>query len=64
MQGPLRGWESQTVIAFVDEAIEAKMYDINSYLSERNVTLMNMNDHIRFIIDNILLPYLNQKRVE
>jgi hypothetical protein len=59
----LRGWDGNTVISIVDEAIRANNQRINSYLSSHAVMLLNMEDHMLKIINEILLPYLSQKKV-
>jgi hypothetical protein len=64
MTGPLLGWETSTVTNIVDEAINANTLGINAYLSQHEVMLLNMGQHVDVVIDRILLPYLNQKRVQ
>jgi hypothetical protein len=64
MAEKLRGWDSNIVISIVDEAMNANMNNINNYLHEHEVMLLNMDEHVNWIINDILLPYLNQKRVQ
>jgi hypothetical protein len=64
IQGSLRGWDSTTVLKFVDEAMEANKRNIDAYLYQQNVTLLSMNEHILVIVNKFLIPYLDKKRVQ
>lgn len=58
-----QGWDARVVIAIVDDALNANQYQINDYLNRNDVNLLNMNDHIMKLIQEMLLPYLNKKRI-
>jgi hypothetical protein len=62
--GPLKGWNYQLVLQFVDEAIKANKGNIDSYVYAQNVTLLNMKEHVKAIVDKFLIPYLDKKRVK
>jgi hypothetical protein len=64
LTGPLKGWDGSLVIGIIDEAMNAKMSEINSYLYRNEVMLLNMEEHVDAVISKILLPYLSQKRVK
>lgn len=64
IQGPLRGWDTSTVIQFVDEAMQANKTNIDTYLYQQNVTLLNMREHVPVIVTKFLMPYLDKKRVK
>jgi hypothetical protein len=64
MLGPLKGWDLSLVTRLVDEAMNANIGNINDYLIGHEVMLLNMNEHLDVVINDILLPYLNQKRVQ
>jgi len=63
-EGPLQGWDYKIVLQLIDEAIKASKGPIDSYLYQQNVTLLNMKQHITRILNEILIPYLNSKRVK
>jgi len=61
---PLSFWDYKVVLQFVDEAMEANKGNINAYLYEQKVTLLNMKEHITVVRDKFLIPYLDKKRVQ
>jgi hypothetical protein len=61
---PLSVWDYKVVLQFVDEAMEANKNNINTYLYEQKVTLLNMKEHITVVRDKFLIPYLDKKRVQ
>jgi len=63
-RGLLRDWRPELVYSLIDEAINEKLYEINSFLSNYVVTLENMNDAAQRITREILLPYIYKKRVQ
>jgi hypothetical protein len=63
-KGPLQGWDYQTVLTFVDEAIEVNKRHIDAHLYEQKVTLLNMKEHVKIVVDKFLIPYLSEKRVK
>jgi len=62
--GVLKEWETSTVYKFAISTIEECDSAINEYLQKNSVTLLNMDQHADNILRTILIPYLNQKRVE
>ena len=63
IKGPLKGWNYVVVTNLIDEAIEKNRKHIDYYLQQKDVTLMNTNEHVRPIIDEYLIPYLEKKKV-
>jgi hypothetical protein len=59
----LAGWQPNIVTTIVDEAINANMANINNYLQNNEVMLLDMGAHVNQIIEQFLLPYLGTKRV-
>jgi hypothetical protein len=64
MQGPLKDWDVPVVRVIVEDALRASNQYINSYLYQNEVTLLNMDAHIKAIVENTLMPYLTTKRVQ
>jgi hypothetical protein len=63
INGPLRGWEVELVSKIVNESIAGTYNTVENYLYNNAVTILNMNEHIDKIMEEIILPRLNNQRI-
>jgi hypothetical protein len=63
-RGLLRDWRPELVYSLIDEVINEKAYEIDSFLQEYVVTLETMNNAAQRVAREILLPYVYKKRVQ
>jgi len=64
MGGPLKDWDYKFVLQVADQTMKEKQGEIESYIRNQNVTLLNMDLHVEVIVEKILLAHLGSKRVE
>lgn len=62
--GIFRGYEASFIYNFAKGIIEEEMAEIDIYLQNNNVTLMNMDVHIDNLLSRVFVPYLSKKRIE
>jgi len=62
--GIMKEYSSSFVMSFAKNLVEEDIADINNYLKNNNVTLMNVNDHAEEVLNKILIPYMNRKKIE
>ena len=63
IKGPLHDWDPELIITIADNTISGMRADIDRYIYNNRITLLNMSDHVNKIIQEILVPKLNEEQV-
>jgi hypothetical protein len=62
---PLGGWGDSTALRRItDSIIAGSTNEINFYIRQNDINLLNMDDHVDAVMDKILLPRVRSIRVK